>query len=464
LELLRPASAAARVIFSETPRFPRGFHRSLATGGAKSTIAVVEWMQKERKEPRVTLDLGHDSITASQGGLDLWDGAVESSDTIDCVVTGLAAGSVVAEVRSAVFDLDRQRASIYWTTVEASLVDGCFHASVPLLAGAVNRITFLVPRTGELIGTKAVLAAPHPLGFPAFFKWLKEERVTDKELDAELAAVLDLVRKVSRELGPCTQGPIVFAGDGPATGRIDTEGGNGLDNIRTRLDRESHRQLLLSIKCAPSDEERARRREDATMQLLSQLLHEVTHRCRLASGAADDYDLGGEEDAVTTDLARRLITLLGELEPRLAPAPGAPPPAPLGDGAGLEDEAGQDLRRWFGRLRRIVCRQVCYRFEKVAPRKSPHKAKFTRVRARWRRLEGEVQRIRDAAGTGIEEKRTQARAALERFESDTRTDRTELEEAFDVEWTFKIDDAVQPIMDLDCRDTFRGQPIPLGDI
>ena len=408
---------------------------------------------------RVRIDLGTSADLGADGpDLGRCDAVVEMLGTLRCYVSGVDADAVTAEVRAALWDDTRTRANVYATVVKATRVRSHFELDVPLVAGAFHRISFRSTRAP--LGFKTVYASAHPALFPEVYALLKQDTVTEEELQEELARMLELALKASAELGSCAEGGPITLEDVPVsvTGRIDPEGGNDLSNVRTRISRPQLREGLLAIKCAPSEEERARRRADLTNQEVSQMLHELAHRRRFRDGQVNHRDPPGEEDAATTDVIGRAITLLEQLAPRLASPPPDEPP-PLGDGAGLE---GEDVAEWFARMRVVVCRQVIYRFNRVAGMHEPHKTRFDRVKAAWQAFMARLRELRSDAQMAQGDKQTAAQAAFDQFNAATSDDRSALDSAFDVRWTFELDvDALTAHVDLDCTDTFGGRPIPV---
>jgi len=338
--------------------------------------------------------------------------------------------------------------------------------AVPLVAGALNHIavTATHPRFGHA-GPQAftVLARPGVGGPPVFFKQAAEKTVTQAELDAELRRIIEAAKKVSAELGQYLENNVSFYdGVNSATGTIGTSSST-MNNTRIRLSRAQWREALLAIKCAANEAERQRLREDMFRQLLSQVLHEATHRRGLVGGLLPGQPHRGskEEKRATEELVNRMIDLLGQINTALTATD--PNSITLGDGGGLR---GEDLRLWFERLRTVIERQKLYRWQWLGDI-PPWRNIARRLQSRRERFEAELKEIRDS-NRPADQKRAAAQARLDHFLDHTYRGKTlrehaaEFADAHDMTWTLGFDPAtLMPINRIACKTSFQGRPIPV---
>jgi hypothetical protein len=375
---------------------------------------------------------------------------------------GGAAGARGAVLVDGIVSVDRGERSSYQTRraqIEFTFDDGRPYGkvTVPLLPNTLNRIRFL-PAAKEATPVEYFLSTRvHGCFIDPVFQFVADKEVTEAELQAELRRMIELARKVSRELGEMLESNVELADvDGPKTGKIDPDGPDTLENTRIRLSRAEWTRALLAVKCTTDADEQARRREEFLRQAVSQLLHEATHRKGFLDGETDDLtSVNREERRTTGDLINRLIDLLERLRTHIPGEPGSDAPQPLGDGGGLDDE---DATEWFDRIRVIVHRQIRYRWEKGKP--TPVRSKWRRVVRKWEKFVERLREIREGPGTD-DEKREQAREEFEDFERDTAERRRDVEDAMDMDWRLDWDrDTLQPIDELTPRDSFGGRPIP----
>ena len=326
---------------------------------------------------------------------------------------------------------------------------------VPLVPNAVNRIT--VARRGSLeMPETFVIACRSPIDIvPLLFDPDAPPPITQRDLDEELQRMIEEAKKLDSEIGAYLDTVEFATIEDSSTGLIDQRSPRTRENVRIRLSRMQWLRALLDIRNAATDAEAARLREEATIQFISQLLHEGNHRKGIVEDTSNDTTIG-EENRNTTELMKRLLEVARAVVGRCE----VPPPDPLPPLPPRTDIGGGDAVQWFDRVREIMRRQKKYRWRRVAQNKAGSKPRFDRVMTRWDRFQQDLARLRNDATKTDEEKRTAADELQRHFDDDTRADRTWLEDKYDVRWHQGHDEHLNPMDTLDCDGTLETEPIP----
>ena len=282
------------------------------------------------------------------------------ADSLDVLVHRAAAGVVKVDVSAARWQADK--ATVYRHAQTVRLARGNNMLQLPLLDSSVNHITIAAENApAESAYRFEVVACPVFAGPPpVVFKQAAEKSVSQAELDAKLREIIRAAGQVSAELGGFLRTNVIFwDGDNTQTGVIGASSST-MRNTRIRISRRQWREALLEIKCAATEAERRRLEEHHFRQFLSQILHEATHRRGLVGGttARGTHRESREEKRTTDELVLRMIDLLERLKTAIEATD--PTSISLGDGGGLR---GEDLRRWFERLRTVIERQKAYRWQ-----------------------------------------------------------------------------------------------------
>lgn len=319
--------------------------------------------------------------------------------------------------------------------------------TVPLAPGALNHITLRA--RGASPAELFIDAHGSTDLVPSNFTLLRMADVTQADLDAELKKMIDVAKKVSKELGEFLDFPegVNFDDvDQTCTGKIKPDGGNTKENTRIRISRKQWRGALAEIEAETDEEKRAALVKKFFREFLEQLLHEASHRKGIVDGKADFGSPAGEEMRNTEALIKRLIELIEKLKGN----------KPLDDGEGLK---GEPAAEWIERLRQIVHDEKLYRWEK-GTEKHPWPTHKRRVTDRWNDFKEELEKIKKSKKSAAKKAEAAAKAH-KTFTDKAGADKAKLEKAFDIDWTLDWDrDTLEPIEKVKSTDKFDGKAIP----